>query len=64
MRPESASVIYHTSVPSETPALGVSVFDTYGISTEKLVLTLLIFGLTKRWHFKSLSLKLDVKQRL
>ena len=42
---------YRTSVPSETPTFGVRVSDTYGISTKNLLLTLLIFGLNKRWHF-------------
>ena len=42
---------YHTSVSPETPAFSFRVFDTYRISTTKLVLTLLIFGLNKRWHF-------------
>ena len=32
-------------------AFGVRKFDTYGILAIKLVLTLLIFGLNKRWHF-------------
>ena len=38
-------------VSSETPAFGVRVFNTYGISTKKLLLTLLICGLNKPWHF-------------
>ena len=44
--------VYHTSVPPKTPAFGVKVFDTYRISGKKLGLTLLIFGLNKRWHFR------------
>ena len=47
--------VYHTSVPPKTPAFGVKVFDTYRISGKKLGLTLLIFGLNKRWHFKCAS---------
>ena len=49
----SHRAFYHTGVPSETPTLGIRVFDTYGISKIKLVLTLLNFGLNKRWHFTS-----------
>ena len=41
--------VYH----QKTPAFGVRVSDTYGISTEKLVLNLLNFGLNKRWYFKT-----------
>ena len=37
----------------ETPVLSVRVFDTCEISAAKLVLTLLIFGPNKRWHFSS-----------
>ena len=44
--------VYHTSVSPKTPAFGVRVFDTCRISATKLGLTLLIFGLNKRWHFK------------
>ena len=36
---------------SETPSLGVRVFDTYGIPKTKLVLTLRNCGLNKRMHF-------------
>ena len=36
---------------SETPSLGFRVFDTYGFSTTKLVLTLRNCGLNKRMHF-------------
>ena len=42
---------YHTGVSSETPTLGVRVFDTYGISTTNLILTLRNCGLNKRMHF-------------
>ena len=38
-------------VSSETPTFGVRVFDTYGISTENLILTLRNCGLNKRMHF-------------
>ena len=44
---------YHTRLSSETPACGVrKPFDTSGISTENLILTLPNCGLNKRWHFK------------
>ena len=36
----------------KTPTLGVRVFDTYGISTTNLILTLRNCGLNKRMHFK------------
>lgn len=36
---------------AETPAFGVGVFDTYGISTANLLLTLRDCGLNKRIHF-------------
>ena len=42
---------YHTGVSPQTPSLGVRVSDIYGISTTNLILTLLNFGLNKRWHF-------------
>ena len=35
------------------PTFDIGLFDTCGISAKKLVLTFLIFGLTKRWHFNS-----------
>ena len=47
-RPEIASD-NHTGVSSETPTFGVRVFDTYGISTTNLILTLRNCGL--RMHF-------------
>ena len=40
-----------TSVSSETPAFGLRVFDTYGISKTNLILTLRNCGLNKRMHF-------------
>ena len=43
----SRNQIYILSLYIETH----SVFDTYGISTTNLLLTLLIFGLNKGWHF-------------
>ena len=43
---------YHTDVSPETSAFGVRIFDTYGISTKKLILTLRNCGLNKRMHFK------------
>ena len=42
---------YRTGVSSETPTCGVRVSDAYRISATNLILTLLIFGLNKRWHF-------------
>ena len=41
----SHRTFYHTGVSSETPTLGVRVFDTYGISTTNLILTLRNCGL-------------------
>ena len=40
-----------TQVYRQTPAFSVRVFNTCRISTAKLGLTFLIFGLNKRWHF-------------
>ena len=37
------------------PHFGVRIFDTYGISTTKLVLTLRNCGLNKRMHFNSVE---------
>ena len=42
---------YHTGISPKTPAFGIRVSETSRISAKKLVLTLLIFGLNKRWHF-------------
>ena len=50
-RREIASDIYHTGVSSETPAFGVRVSDSYGVSTPKLILTSRNCGLNKRMHF-------------
>ena len=60
-RREIVSVIYHTGVSSETPTFGVRLFDTYGISTTNLILTLRNCGLNKRMHYKSGAL--DTKRR-
>ena len=49
---------YRTGVQPETPTFGVRLFDTYRISTANLVLTLLILGLNKRWHFRDLPWKI------
>ena len=43
---------YHTGVSSETSTFGVRVFDTYGIRTANLILTLPKSGPNKGWHFK------------
>ena len=40
--------VYH----QKRPHLGVRVFDTYGISTTNLILTLRNCGLNKRMHFR------------
>ena len=56
----SHRAFYHTGVSPKTPAFGVRVFDTYRISKTKLVLTLLIFGLNKRWHFSLTYNKKDM----
>ena len=42
---------YHTGVSPQTSAFGVRGSDTSRISATKLVLTLLIFGPNKGWHF-------------
>ena len=63
-RLDNASGSYHTGVSRETPTFGVRVSDTYRISTKKLVLTLLNFGLNKRWHFRGFHLYLSSLSRL
>ena len=42
---------YHTLVSPQTSAFSVRVSDTFRFSTTKLGLTLLNFGLNKRWRF-------------
>ncbi len=51
--------VHHTSVSSQTPTFGIGVSNTCRICAKKLVLTSLIFGLNKRWHFKE-SMKKSV----
>ena len=51
----SHRAFYHTRLSSETPTCGVRVFDAYGISAKKLVLTLGNFGPNKWWHYNQLE---------
>ena len=48
----SNRTFYRIRVSPKTPAFGVTVFDTYGISTQNLILILRNCGLNKRMHFK------------
>ena len=48
----SHRAFYHTRLSPQTPTCGVRVFDSYGISAKKLVLTLGNFGPNKWWHYK------------
>ena len=43
--------VYH----QKTPTFGVRVFDSYGISTTNLILTLQNCGLNKRMHYRVLK---------
>ena len=53
---QDCAIIYtYLKGVSETPALGFRVFDSYGISTANLVLTLRNCGLNKRMHYNFFS---------
>ena len=60
---EARERIGHFMTQVYTSAFSVSVSDTSRISTTKLVLTLLNFGLNKRWHFSFLNHKLFSNSR-